>query len=108
VAYKKNVDDIRGSPSLKLIELIESRGARVDYHDPHVPELRPTHKHAPLVGRRSVALTPKSLSDYDAVLIATDHDQIDYRMVAVESRLVVDTRNVFAKVGIVSDRVIKA
>jgi UDP-N-acetyl-D-glucosamine dehydrogenase len=108
VAYKKNVDDIRESPSLKLIELIEARGAQVDYHDPHVPELWPTHKHASLMGRRSVALRPNSLSDYDAVLIATDHDRVDYSLVAAQSRLVVDTRNVFIRAGIVSDRVIKA
>jgi UDP-N-acetyl-D-glucosamine dehydrogenase len=108
IAYKKNVDDIRESPSLKLIALIEARGARVEYHDPHVPELPPTRKHGAFAGLRSVALTPENLSGYDAVLIATDHDRVDYRMVAAESRLVVDTRNVFAKAGIVSDRVIKA
>jgi UDP-N-acetyl-D-glucosamine dehydrogenase len=107
-AYKKNVDDMRESPSLKLIELIEARGASVDYHDPHIPELPPTRKHGSLAGRRSTALTPETLSSYDAVLIATDHDAVDYRLVADHARLVVDTRNVCAKAGIVSDRVIKA
>jgi UDP-N-acetyl-D-glucosamine dehydrogenase len=108
VAYKKNVDDMRESPSLKLIELIEARGARVDYHDPHVPELPPTRKHAPLAGRRSIPLTPDTLQTYDAILIATDHDAVDYRLIVENAALVIDTRNACAKAGIVSDRIIKA
>jgi UDP-N-acetyl-D-glucosamine dehydrogenase len=107
VAYKKNVDDTRESPSLKLIELIEARGAKVDYHDPHIPELPTTRKHGSLAGRRSVVLTPDNVRSYDAVLIATDHDGVDYRLVIDNSNLVVDTRNVCARVGIVSDRVFK-
>jgi UDP-N-acetyl-D-glucosamine dehydrogenase len=107
-AYKKNVDDMRESPSLKLIELIEARGALVDYHDPHIPELPPTRKHGPLAGRRSIALTPESIGGYDAVLVATDHDNVEYRLVSDHARLIVDTRNVFAKAGIVSDRIVKA
>jgi len=108
VAYKKNVDDMRESPSLKLIELIEARGARVDYHDPHVPVLPPTRKHALLAGRRSIALAPEVLQTYDAVLIATDHDAVDYRLVVNHAKLIVDTRNACTKAGIASDRVIKA
>jgi UDP-N-acetyl-D-glucosamine dehydrogenase len=108
VAYKKNVDDMRESPSLKLMELIEARGARVDYHDPYVPELPATRRHAPLAGRRSVALTPESLSAYDAVLIATDHDSVDYRHVVQHGRLVVDTRNACARAGIIDSKIIKA
>jgi UDP-N-acetyl-D-glucosamine dehydrogenase len=108
VAYKKNVDDMRESPSLKLIELIEARGARVDYHDPHVPELPPTRKHGPLAGRRSVALTTDILKTYDAVLIATDHNAVDYHLVVEHAKLVVDTRNACANVGIVDPRIVKA
>ncbi|MGO4388494.1 nucleotide sugar dehydrogenase [Microvirga sp. 2YAF29] len=107
-AYKKNVDDMRESPSLKLIELIEARGASVDYHDPHIPELPPTRKHGLLAGRRSVALTAETLAAYDAVLIATDHDNVDYRLVAEHARLVVDTRNSLAKAGLKNDRIVKA
>jgi UDP-N-acetyl-D-glucosamine dehydrogenase len=107
-AYKKNVDDMRESPSLKLIELIEARGAAVDYHDPHIAELPTTRRHGSLAGRRSVALTPENLRGYDAVLIATDHDNVDYRLVVDHAKLVVDTRNVCAKAGIVNDRIIKA
>lgn len=107
-AYKKNVDDMRESPSLKLIELIEARGASVDYHDPHIAELPSTRKHGSLAGRRSVPLAAQTLAAYDAVLIATDHDNVDYRLVAEHARLVVDTRNCLAKAGLANDRVIKA
>jgi UDP-N-acetyl-D-glucosamine dehydrogenase len=108
VAYKKNVDDMRESPSLKLIELIEARGARVDYHDPHVPELPPTRKHAPLAGRRSISLTPDTVRAYDAVLIATDHDAVDYHLVVEHAKLVIDTRNACANGGIFDSRIVKA
>src|SRR5690606_2796407 len=57
IAYKKNVDDMRESPSLRLIELLEERGAVTAYHDPHIAEIPPTREHAPLTGRRSVELT---------------------------------------------------
>jgi UDP-N-acetyl-D-glucosamine dehydrogenase len=107
-AYKKNVDDMRESPSLKLIELIEARGARADYHDPHIPELPPTRQHGTLAGRLSVPLTPETVPHYDAVLIATDHDDVDYRLVVDHAKLVLDTRNVCARVGIVDPRIIKA
>lgn len=107
-AYKKNVDDMRESPSLKLIELIEARGAQADYHDPHIPELPPTRRHGSLAGRRSVEITPEALHRYDAVLIATDHDKVDYRLVAEHARLVVDTRNVLARAGLAGRRVVKA
>ncbi|MGO4704364.1 nucleotide sugar dehydrogenase [Microvirga sp. 2MCAF38] len=108
VAYKKNVDDMRESPSLKLIELIEARGASVDYHDPHIPALPTTRKHAPLAGRRSVTLDAKTLAAYDAVLIATDHDAINYRMVVDHAKLVVDTRNACARAGITDEKILKA
>ncbi|MBM6594307.1 nucleotide sugar dehydrogenase [Microvirga pudoricolor] len=108
VAYKKNVDDMRESPSLKLIELIEARGAAVDFHDPHVPALPPTRRHGALTGRRSVDLTASALAGYDAVLIATDHDAVDYGQVVEHARLVIDTRNACAKAGIASHKIIKA
>ncbi len=108
VAYKKNVDDMRESPSLKLVELMEARGAQVDYHDPYIPELPTTRKHGPLAGRPSVRLTPETLSAYDAVLIATDHDSVDYHLVVEHAKLIMDTRNVCARAGIVNTRIIKA
>jgi UDP-N-acetyl-D-glucosamine dehydrogenase len=108
IAYKKNVGDMRESPSLKLIELIEARGAQVDYFDPYVPVIPVTREHAGLAGRRSVELNAATLAAYDAVLVATDHDTVDYRLIAEGARVVVDTRNVFQRAGIHSDRIVKA
>ncbi|MCW3835401.1 nucleotide sugar dehydrogenase [Sphingomonas canadensis] len=106
MAYKKNVDDMRESPSLRLTELIEARGAHTDYHDPHIPVIPRTREHAALAGRQSVALTPEVLASYDAVLIATDHDDVDWGHVVAHARLVVDTRNACA--GIDTDKVVRA
>ncbi len=108
VAYKKNVDDMRESPSLKLMELIEARGAEVDYHDPYIPEIPRTRKHVELMGRRSVALDATAVSGYDAVLIATDHDNVDYRLVVENAKVVVDTRNACARAGLSDLRIVKA
>ena len=108
VAYKKNVDDMRESPSLKLIELIESRGAEVDYHDPYIPVIPMTREHAALAGRKSVPLDAGTIAGYDAVLIATDHDNVDYKHLVEHAKVVVDTRNSCARAGLASDRIIKA
>jgi UDP-N-acetyl-D-glucosamine dehydrogenase len=107
-AYKKNVDDTRESPSLVLIELIEARGARCDFHDPHIPVIPPTREHPALAGRISAAVTPESLAAYDAVLVATDHDAVDYAAIARHAPLIVDTRNVFARRGLANAKVVKA
>jgi UDP-N-acetyl-D-glucosamine dehydrogenase len=108
LAFKKNVEDTRESPSLKLMELLETRGARVDFHDPFVPTIPATREHAALAGRSSVALDPQRVAGYDAVLIATDHDAIDYRGLVRHARLVVDTRNACGRAGILDDKVVKA
>ncbi|QEL23953.1 nucleotide sugar dehydrogenase [Bosea sp. F3-2] len=108
IAYKKNIEDTRESPALKLIELLEERGATADYHDPYVPELPRTRKHGNLAGRTSVPLTTDNIASYDAVLIATDHDAVDYRALAEAARLVVDTRNACAKAGLGGDKIVKA
>ncbi|HET9902488.1 MAG TPA: nucleotide sugar dehydrogenase [Xanthobacteraceae bacterium] len=108
MAYKKNVDDIRESPALKLLELIERRGARVDYHDPYVSVIPATREHARLAGRQSVPLSPEAIRSYDAVLIATDHDNVDYRLVVENARLVVDTRNACGRAGLLASNIVKA
>lgn len=108
IAYKKNVDDMRESPALRLIELLELRGATVDYHDPLVPVIPPTREHAALAGRRTVEIDAGSVSGYHALLIAADHDVIDYKALVTEANLVVDTRNVCARNGIVAGNVVKA
>jgi UDP-N-acetyl-D-glucosamine dehydrogenase len=77
LAYKKDVDDVRESPSVTLIELLRERGALVDYHDPHIPVAKPMREHN-LTHMRSVPLTAANLRRYDCVLISTDHSRVDY------------------------------
>jgi UDP-N-acetyl-D-glucosamine dehydrogenase len=108
LAYKKNVDDTRESPSLKLIELLEKRGAHCDVHDPFVPVIPHTREHSTLAGRQSVALESDIVSSYDAVLIATDHDVIDYKRLAINAKLIIDTRNACARAGAVGGNIAKA
>jgi UDP-N-acetyl-D-glucosamine dehydrogenase len=92
VAYKKDVDDLRESPSLKLLELLTDRGAKIDYNDPYFPSLFKM-RHYDFSHMRSVDLTPERLADYDCVLIATDHSSYDYDSIVRHARLVADTRN---------------
>jgi UDP-N-acetyl-D-glucosamine dehydrogenase len=108
LAYKKNIDDTRESPSLRLIELLEQRGAAVDYHDPHVPIIPPTREHASLAGRASQAWDCAKIASYDAVLIATDHDGVDYAALVRHAKLIVDTRNACARAGAHSENIIAA
>jgi len=107
LAYKKDVDDVRESPSVTLIELLQQRGAKVDYHDPFVPSGKPMREHK-ITHMRSVPLTPQSLAGYDCVLISTDHSSIDYDQVCEHARLVVDTRNATAAKRRPKGRVVKA
>jgi UDP-N-acetyl-D-glucosamine dehydrogenase len=108
VAYKKNVDDLRESPSLKLIELIEERGATVAFHDPFIATIPRTRKHAALAGRKSIPLDEPSVSSFAAVLIATDHDGVDYALLARHAKLIIDTRNVCARSGFGGAHIVKA
>src|SRR5260370_35839971 len=94
LAYKKNVDDIRESPTLKIMQLLEERGASVAYHDPFVPEGPRSRDHPEFAGRCSVALVPDSFSDFDAALIYPDHDALDYRIGDECCPLVAHTPNV--------------
>jgi len=91
VAYKKDVDDLRESPALRIIELLRSRGARVDYHDPHFVRLPKTRRYD--LRMSSVDLSPDQLAQYNAVVIVTDHSCFDYEEIVRHARLVVDTRN---------------
>jgi UDP-N-acetyl-D-glucosamine dehydrogenase len=97
VAYKKDVDDLRESPSLKLLELLTARGAKLDYNDPYFPALHKM-RHYDFSSMRSVELTPAALGSYDCVLIATDHTAYDYDMIVSSSKIVIDTRNATRKV----------
>jgi len=91
IAYKKDIDDLRESPALELIELLLKRGAEVVYNDPHVPVIPRTRRHD--LGLSSLPLTPELLSDADCVLIATAHSAYDWERICTEAPLVVDTRN---------------
>ncbi|WP_028029869.1 nucleotide sugar dehydrogenase [Gemmobacter nectariphilus] len=108
LAYKKNVPDIRESPSLKLMELIEARGAETAYYDPFVPEIPPTREYSALRGRRSVVWDAQVIGGFDAVLVATDHDDVDYAALTEWVPLIVDTRNVFARRGLQGATIVKA
>jgi UDP-N-acetyl-D-glucosamine dehydrogenase len=94
LAYKKNVDDMRESPSITLMELLESRGAYVDYYDSFIPVVPPTREHMHLAGRKSIDWTTENLASFDAALIATDHDDVDLTFLAQNVPLVIDTRGV--------------
>lgn len=108
VAYKKNVDDIRGSASFKVIQLLRDRGAEVLYYDPYVPELPRTRDYPSLGGMKSESWSVALFKDLDAALILTDHDGVDYRTMAEHCRLLVDTRNVAARLDLPRDSIIKA
>lgn len=108
IAYKKNVDDMRESPALKIIEILERRGARLAYFDPFVPVIPQTREHAELAGRKSVAWRGDLAADYDAVLIVTDHDNVDYAALAAYAPLIVDTRNACRKAGVKGGKVVQA
>jgi UDP-N-acetyl-D-glucosamine dehydrogenase len=107
VAYKKNVDDQRESPSLKIIQLLMQHGANVEYHDPYAPVCA-NHRHYPEINLKSVPLSKKDLQKFDAVIIATDHDNVDYQLVVENSSLLVDTRNVLASKGLKTENVVIA
>jgi len=91
VAYKKNIEDVRESPALDIIRILQSKGAIVAYSDPHVPALETNG-----TALSSQPLTPESLSSYDCVTVVTDHSDFDYRTVAAHSKTIVDTRNALA------------
>lgn len=92
VAYKRDIDDIRESPALDILRLLEGQGARVSYYDPHVPCFAEDGQEY-----RSVALTPDAVRAADCVMIVTDHSDVDYRMIKRNAKLVVDTRNAMPK-----------
>lgn len=108
IAYKKNVADVRESPAFRLIELLEERGSRVEFFDPQVNRIPVTREHAELAGRVGIAWEPEAIARFDVVVIVTDHDDVDYRGLCDAAQLVVDTRNVCHRHGIVSDKVVKA
>ena len=91
IAYKKDVDDVRESPSLKLIELLKQKGAHVEYNDPYIPKTKKMRMYD--LKMESVPLTKETLKGYDCIVIATDHSCYDYEFIVNNAQLVVDTRN---------------
>jgi UDP-N-acetyl-D-glucosamine dehydrogenase len=108
LAYKKNVDDMRESPSLTILEQLEARGAIVEFYDPHIPVVPPTREHAVLTGRKSIIWSRERLESFDVALICTDHDQVDYDELVSCVSLVVDSRNATRNVKSGRDRILLA
>jgi UDP-N-acetyl-D-glucosamine dehydrogenase len=95
LAYKKDIDDPRESPAFEIIESLLRLGAKISYHDPHIPKAPPMRSWPGLPPMTSLPLTPETLESQEAVLIVTDHSRVDYELVAKHARLLVDTRGVY-------------
>lgn len=108
LAYKANVDDERESPSYRLLDLLAARGAQVAYYDPHVPVIKPTREHPHWAGTKSVKWNRRTIAGFDAVLISTAHDAVNFQQLADWSPLIVDTRNVMARCKTMPGKVWKA
>lgn len=93
IAYKKNVDDMRESPSVEIMELVRDKGAEIAYSDPHVAKFPKMRAHN--FDLSSVALTAESLASYDAVILATNHDGFDYDLIKQNAKLIIDTRGIY-------------
>ncbi|MCH2141174.1 MAG: hypothetical protein MK100_09105, partial [Phycisphaerales bacterium] len=105
VSYKPNVSDIRETPAAPIIEMLQSRGCEVSYHDPHCPAFPAMKRHA--IDLASTSLDEAHLSDVDAVLIVTNHDAIDWKLIGKHAALILDTRNAMDGIEI-AGRLIKA
>jgi UDP-N-acetyl-D-glucosamine dehydrogenase len=101
VAYKRDIDDLRESPALTLIELLQKEGAQVSYHDPYFPFIGKGRKY----DLQMKCAELRDLGQYDCIVIVTDHSDYDYRLIVQEAKLVVDTRN--ATRGIDSAKIIR-
>ena len=99
VAYKKDIDDIRESPALRIMELLQFKGAKISYHDPYVKEID---------SQKSLELNTENLKNQDAIVITTDHSNVDYELIGKHARLIIDTRNVMANIKEPKARVLRA
>jgi UDP-N-acetyl-D-glucosamine dehydrogenase len=108
LAYKPNVDDERESPSYLLMDLLNDRGAQLEYHDPYVPVIRPTREHPQYAGIASVPWNQETVSSFDVVLISTNHACVNYDELAAWAPCIVDTRNAMASVPTAAGQVMKA
>jgi UDP-N-acetyl-D-glucosamine dehydrogenase len=109
MAYKKNVDDTRESPALAIMRVLEDHGCEVAYFDPWVPEIPPTREYKEFSGRKSVPWEPGTFGkEFDAALIVTDHDIVDYDTLVESMDLIVDTRNATRLVPTGRERIVMA
>ncbi len=108
LSYKPDISDDRESPSYRLMDLLDERGAEVAYHDPHVPMIQPSREHAHWAGLESVPWDRATIESHDAVVISTNHSAIDYTRLAEWARLIVDTRNAMAGIDAPAGKVWKA
>jgi len=108
LAYKPNVDDPRESPTFVLMDLLKQRGAEVAYYDPHIPVIGPMREHAAWTGQRSVAWKREVIQGFDAVVIATAHDAVNYKELTDWASCIIDTRNALADVKATPGKVWKA
>jgi UDP-N-acetyl-D-glucosamine dehydrogenase len=108
LAYKPNVDDERESPSYVLMDMLKERGAKVSYYDPYVPVIKRTREHAHWAGTRSVPWNKETITAFDAVLIATNHRDVNYQELANWTECIVDTRNAMAGIATLPNQVWKA
>ncbi len=106
IAYKRDIDDVRESPAAEIIELLWSGGAKVSYHDPHVPTFPQMRDHD--IDLASKPLNEQMLKDHDCVLIVTDHTSVDYELIGKHARLIVDTRNAMSRVPNPTATIVKA
>ena len=106
IAYKRNVDDMRESPSLVLMELLRDHGATFDYYDPYIPVVPETRDHAQFAGMESIEWTGEKLAAYDVALIATDHDNIDWQLLVDNAPLIIDTRNALKNIQLTDGHMI--
>lgn len=106
LAYKKDIDDLRESPSIELIELLREKGAKVDYNDPYIPKTHKQRQHD--LKMTSKKLSAKMLAGYDAVLISTDHSEYKYDWIVQKAKLVIDARNATAAVSKNRSKIVKA
>lgn len=105
-SYKKDIDDMRESPSLKLIEIFREKGALVDYSDPYIAKLPRTRKYN--FDMISIELNDKNISAYDLVVLSTDHSDFNYQYLAEHAKLIIDSRNAFGKRGLKKENIVKA
>jgi UDP-N-acetyl-D-glucosamine dehydrogenase len=105
-AYKRDIDDMRESPSLKLIEIYKEKGVVVEYHDPLVPVLPKTRKYN--YDMKSVKLTKEKIKSYDLVVLSTDHSTFNYKFIAENAKVIIDSRNAFESRGLKGKNIFKA